>query len=570
MRTAKKPAPATEWNFSCPDWEARLRAGRSLVPTLPINKAEAARAVQIFNRLRLPDVPDQPRLQEAAGQWQRDIVGTVFGSLVDGVRKVPEVFVMVPKKNSKTTGGAAITLTAKLMNRRPRAEFIFVGPTQEVADLAFQQTVGMIEADEDGVLQKRFQISEHIKTIFDRKTRSKLKIKTFDMKVMTGSKPVFVLIDELHIMSEMANAGRIMTQIRGGLVTNPEAILIIITTQSDEPPAGVFKSELQYARGVRDGRIKEGVRMLPVLYEFPEAMQTDEARPWQDAKNWPMVLPNLNRSITVDRLWGEYLSAKERGEEDERRWASQHLNVEIGLALHNDRWRGADYWLRAGDSSLTLDEILRRSDVVTVGIDAGGLDDMMGLAVMGREDKTETRFLWTHGWVQRAVLALRKDISEKLEDFAKDGDLMICEQPTEDVNGLCAIVERVFKSGLLPEKLGIGLDPYGIGTIIEKLATLGIAGDILSAIRQGAALSPASWGMERKLSDGTLRHNNSRFMAWVVGNAKVEQRGNANLITKQVSGRAKIDPLVASFNAYMLMDRNPVAKRAPQFQVAIY
>lgn len=509
-------------------------------------------------------------MQEAAGQWQKDIVGAVFGSLIDGVRKVPEVFCMVPKKNSKTTGGAAFSLTALLMNRRPRAEFIFVGPTQEVADLAFQQTVGMIEADEDGVLQKRFQVSEHIKTIFDRRTKSKLRIKTFDMKVMTGSKPVFVLVDELHIMSEMANAGRIMTQIRGGLLPNPEAILIIITTQSDEPPAGIFKSELQYARGVRDGRIHEGVRMLPIIYEFPESMQTDEARPWQDPKNWPMVLPNLNRSITVDRLWDEYNSAKERGEEDERRWASQHLNVEIGLALHNDRWRGADHWQKAGDSALTLDEIMRRSDVVTVGIDAGGLDDMMGLAVMGMERKTETRMLWAHGWVQRGVLRLRKDISEKLEDFAKDGDLTICDGPTEDVIGLCAIVEKVFKAGLLPEKLGIGLDPYGIGTIIEKLATLGIAGDILSAIRQGAALSPASWGMERKLSDGTLRHNNSRFMAWVVSNAKVEQRGNAILITKQVSGKAKIDPLVASFNAMMLMDRNPVAKRAPEFQVMIY
>jgi phage terminase large subunit-like protein len=48
-------------------------------------------------------------------------------------------------------------------------------------------------------------------------------------------------------------------------------------------------------------------------------------------------------------------------------------------------------------------------------------------------------------------------------------------------------------------------------------------------------------------------------MAWAVGNAKVEPKGNAIVITKQASGTAKIDPLIAALNAVALMAINPKA-----------
>jgi phage terminase large subunit-like protein len=47
------------------------------------------------------------------------------------------------------------------------------------------------------------------------------------------------------------------------------------------------------------------------------------------------------------------------------------------------------------------------------------------------------------------------------------------------------------------------------------------------------------------------------MMAWCVSNAKVEPRANSTLITKSASGTAKIDPLMATFNAVDLMSRTP-------------
>jgi phage terminase large subunit-like protein len=82
---------------------------------------------------------------------------------------------------------------------------------------------------------------------------------------------------------------------------------------------------------------------------------------------------------------------------------------------------------------------------------------------------------------------------------------------------------------------------------------------MIQRLRQGPALSPALWGLERKLSDDTVSHSGLDMMAWVIGNVKVEVKGNGNMATKEVAGRAKIDPFVAMLCAAILMSWNPEA-----------
>lgn len=549
-------------------------AGKSLMPAaaLAINPKDSKNAISIFNKLHVPDIPGTPAFLTAAGDWFREILGALLGSIdpQTGDRLIRELFLLVPKKNSKTTNSAGLMLTALLMNERPRVKFLLTGPTQEVSDLAFDQAVGMIENDPDGFLQKRMHIQGHLKTITNRRTKAELRIKTFDMSVAVGALPAGVLFDELHEISRNSKAARVIGQLRGGMLPNPEAFLAFITTQSDQPPAGAFKAELQMARAVRDGLVKS--RTLPILYEFPLSIVQDGGHPpaWQDPANWAAVTPNNGKSITISRLAEDFDAAKEKGDEEIRRWASQHLNIEIGVGLHSDRWAGANYWEAAADITLTLDELLARSDVVVIGIDGGGLDDLLGLAVIGRCKKTRDWLLWNHAWAQSDVFERRKEIMPRLMDFVQAGSLTLCTEPTQDIQEVADIVERVSDSGLLPEKDAIGLDPQGVVAMIDEIAARrGITAEKIIGISQGYRLSGAVWGLERKLKDGTLWHSGMDMMSWVVGNAKIEQRGNAVLVTKQAAGKAKIDPLIAAFNAAMLMSRNPEAVRSPEFQVIV-
>lgn len=556
-------SPRRRWDLSCPSWAERLRAGQSLVPDLPLNKMIGDRAVAVFNKLRLADVPGTPTMAQAGGDWFRDIVRALYGSLdvVTRERAIRELFLLVPKKNSKTTNGALLMLTALLLNERPNASLIMTAPVQDVAQLAFDAAAGAIELDD--VLKRKLHVREHLKTIVHRETGAELQIMSFDPAALTGQKPVAALIDELHVVAKMTKAASAIRQLRGGMLPYPEAFMAFITTQSEEAPAGVFRAELQKARAIRDGR-QDGV-MLPVLYEFPEEMQRSKTKDWKDPANWPMVTPNAGRSISIARLIQEMHTAESTSEEELRAWASQHLNVEIGMALHIDGWAGAKFWEDLGDKMLTLDEVIRRSEVITIGVDGGGLDDLLGLSVLGREAVTNKWLHWGHAWADPIVLERRKSEAELFKDFAKDGDLTIIETRGDDVIEVADVVERVEESGLLDR---IGVDPAGIGAIVDEIMDRKIEHERIVGIPQGWRLVGSIKTAERKLAANGMTHGASRMMAWSVGNAKAETKGNAITITKQVSGVAKIDPFLAFLNSAALMSMNPQARKA-KFQMLI-
>lgn len=556
------------WDLSCPDWQQRLVEGRSLVPTLPLYPAGDV-GVAAFNKLKLHDVHDQPTMAEAGADWFRDIVRALFGSVdpITRQRYIREIFVLVSKKNNKTSGGALLMLTALLLNRRPSAAFLMTGPFQKTMETAFMAASMAIELDP--VLQKKLWIQDHMNKITHRETGATLEIITFDPAIITGQKVSGgCLLDELHVIGKMPKANKTMTQIRGGLLPFPEAFLLTITTQSDDPPTGVFLDDLTKARGVRDGKLQS--LTLPVLYEFPLAIQADPDMPWKNPELWHQVNPNMGLSVHKPDLIQLYNDAIEKGEGELRIWASQHLNIEIGLSLHAGRWAGAEFWQQCAGEITSLDELLRRSEVVTVGIDGGGLDDLLGLCVLGREAGTGKWLHWAYAWAHEIVLTRRKEIRTKLEEFQKAGHLTIVQKPGDDVKAVGAIVRRIKQQGLLPDEFCIGVDAVGIGDIYIELTSGESPLDHkqISAVPQGWKLNGAikTWG--RKLAGKEVEHEDSPLMAWCVGNAKETPVGNAVAITKQVSGSAKIDPLMATFNAGELMMRNPPAARK-KFQVIV-
>ena len=89
----------------------------------------------MFKRLHVPDVVGMPTLGEVGAPWFFSVVETLFGAYdpVTHRRHINEVFILVPKKNGKSSNAGALAITTLICNYRPAAEFLFVAPTKMIA-----------------------------------------------------------------------------------------------------------------------------------------------------------------------------------------------------------------------------------------------------------------------------------------------------------------------------------------------------------------------------------------------------------------------------------------------------
>lgn len=288
-----------------------------------------------------------------------------------------------------------------------------------------------------------------------------------------------------------------------------------------------------------------------------------ETAAYLSPRNFYVTNPNIGRSVSQEWLERELIKELSGGPDGRATFLAKHLNIEIGMNLRANRWAGADHWSKRSDPTLDLEAVLERSEVIVVGIDGGGLDDLFGLCVMGREASTKHWLAWCHAWAHHGIFELRQKIAPRLKDFEREGTLTIVSDELEDLTEIIGIIDDINQRGLLG---AVAVDPAGLGELVDQLAEIGVTQDdgLLIGAPQGYAMMNAIKTTERRLVNGTLWHDGSALMAWCVSNLKIEPTATAIRASKQNAGEDKIDPIMALYDAVQVMSRNPEAKSDTQ------
>ncbi len=601
------------WTTACIDWESRIVEGRSLLPRGPLFPDEAAACMGVFANLRLIDLPGSPTIGQACREWITDFAAFLFGAYDpnSGIRYINDLHLDIAKKNIKSTLAAAIFTTCMVRNWRPSAELNIAAPTKEIADNSFLPARDMINADPD--LKAIFLVKENQRIIEHRRTRAIGKVVAANSETVGGKKASIVIFDELWLFGIRSSSEAMLREAKGGIAARNEGFLLTLSTKPDGPPRGVYAQRLDYFRGVRDGKIRDP-HSFGLIYEYPPAMIKDGS--YTEPRFFYIPNPNLGASVSEQFLLSEMGKAVHAGKANLANFHAKHLNVEPSIALRSDGWAGLEVWARGLDHTLTLDSLLDRCGVVTIGIDGGGLDDLLGIAVCGRERETGRWLIWAHGLVSTIGVERRKKNALDYLRFAEAGELTVFEftqgadgawslgdetpldEPSllpapaapianteadkssaigallalavpasDDPNALppdiayiVALVTRIRDLGLLAQ---VGVDAAGIGSIVDALAAIGVTQDagMLDAVRQGIGLMGAIKTAERMLAGRRLLYPQSALLDWCVGNLCIIPTATAMRVARDESGFGKIDPWIAVLNAIALMSMNPEIAR---------
>jgi hypothetical protein len=242
--------------------------------------------------------------------------------------------------------------------------------------------------------------------------------------------------------------------------------------------------------------------MLPVLYEFPRRCRRTGglARPEELADG-----DAERRALDHDRAPG-------RGVRDARRRRGRAARVGVAAPEHRDRpraalgrWAGATSGSSRARDGITLDESSRAARWSTSGSTAAAWTTCSACGVgRDREDAASGSLVARLGAPVGARAAQVRGAA--LPDFEADGDLTIVEKIGETST-------RSRDRGAV-EDAGcsdkVGVDPAGIGGVLDALVDAGIAAGEGRRHLAGLEADRRDQDAERKLAEGALMHAASR------------------------------------------------------------
>jgi phage terminase large subunit-like protein len=478
--------------------------------------------------------------------WECFLIGVPFGwiSKITGFRRFNDVYAEIPRKNAKSTIGAALGLYLLTADNEPGAEIYAGAGSEDQAHQVFRPA--WLMAKQSPGFSKYFGLefggtAKYPGTIYQKKNDSFFN--TVIGKPGDGANVHGGIVDEYH----EHKTDELYDTLNTGMGARNQGIMITITTAGTNT-AGPCKKKSDAVKKVLAGKIKND-RTFGIIYSL------DKGDDWSNFKNWKKANPNFGVSVSTDFLKQQLLTAIQRPEKANI-IRCKHLNQWLNV---NTAWLDMLKWNACKDETLTFEKVKNLPCVVAMDL-ASKIDLCSLIFLFFDENKY---YAFSENYAPRETVD--KKGNEHYQQWEHEGLLTVTPGAVtdysyieDDIVTLCkefnveSIVYDPFQATYIATRV---MNTYGFQNVVELGATVKNFSEPMKEV-------------EKQIYAENLYHNNS-ILDWAMGNVVAHVDKKDNIYPNKERAEDKIDPAVALIMAMNIALRLRNKPQEPEPEILI-
>lgn len=487
--------------------------------------------------------------------WQKAMICTVFGFVdIEGMRKYRELFLVVGRKNGKTTLASSIGNFMLFADNEHGPSIVSAATTREQAKLSWDEARKMIKKSPALTSRARCLVGEIITDFND----GNFKPLASDSNTLDGLNPSAAIMDEV---AAWTNGKALYDVIIDGESAREQPLNIMITT------AGTVREDIFDLLYEQSEKIIEGYknpdptaykdeRFLPLIYEL------DNRAEWVDESCWMKANPGLDVIKSREALAYKVNKAMQNPmlvknllckdfnirETTSQAWLEfEQLNNTDTFELASDRSRMI--WHHDGDN-----RVLSYPRYGLGGCDLSSTTDLTAAKVIFTVPETQDKlFALQMYWLPEELIEKRVNEDKIPYDRWIDRGLMrTC--PGNSVH--YKYVKEWFIE--VQESLDIfipfiGYDSWSAKYFVEDMQGYFGLQSMIPVIQGKRTLSDPMKRLGNDLSSHNIIYNNNPIDKWCLANTAYEEDKNGNIQPHKTSkSTRRIDGTAALLDAYVI------------------
>lgn len=462
--------------------------------------------------------------------WQKAIIQTVFGFVDEkGFRKYREVFIVVARKNGKSTLLSAIGLYMLFADGEGGAQVCCVASKKDQAKIVFEEASNMVSQSK--LLKKH--IRKRKGDLYVDLTFSTFEPLASDSNTLDGLNMHCGILDEVHAWKDR-NIYDVSKQSMGA---RQQPLLFTITT-AGFVRENIYDSLYELSEDILND-VKQDERFICFIYEL------DSRKEWLTPKAYEKANPGLGTIKSID-----YLKEQVKRAKNDKNYLPTLLTKDF-----NVRETGTGAWLSFevvdNKETFALEEL--KGCYGIGGVDLSSVGDLTCASCLIR--KKDKLYLAQMYWIPEEK-AKQKEKEDKVpySIWKEKGFIRFCLGAMVNFSDVTAWFNEL-RDEYNIYTVWVGYDQWGANQWADDMKNNAY---VLEPVIQGAkTMSTPMKILAADLESKKINYNNNPILKWCLTNTQIEIDKNDNI--RPVKGRnakQRIDGAVSFIDSYVVYQRH--------------